>query len=327
MLRSPGATARPTPSGTEPPTHPEEHQMESESFGTSGKSERSPEESEREIAGTRAAIDSTVEELGERLGPSHLMEEARSYVRDTASRGASSAWETMSSTVRDNAVPLALIGSGVAWWMMSRRNGDGYDYEYGEYGAYEGDYGEPRYPRTSGYGAGTGVETSPSYYAQEPGREQSPGMTEKASERASRTGEKVGELASRTAERARDVSHRLRERSAGVGGAAQQQMQRARETVSSMSDEQPLLLGVASFAFGALVGGLLPITRRENQLLGHARDQVVETAAEAGREKVEEVRHAAEEAARRQQQAAHQQQSGPSGQQPGAQGSDRKASL
>ena len=222
---------------------------------------RDPDEIEREIAETRQAIDSTVGELGQRLAPSQLVDDAKSYVKESAVRGVNSLRTRMSG----NAVPLALIGGGVVWMLSSRRSHDEYGYGHG--------YDEPRHDTEGGWTSQHGS------------------MHERA-----------GELASRTADRAREVSGRVRERGAELGGRAQEQarrqMSRARHGLDTMREEQPLLLGLAALAAGALIGGAIPATRREDELVGEVRDQVVGAAAEAGVEKAEQVKQAAEKTAR-----------------------------
>lgn len=214
---------------------------------------REPAEIERDIAETRQAIDSTVGELGQRLAPSQLVEDARTYVKETAVRGVNSVWTRMS----DNAVPLGLIGGGVAWMLATRRSGNGYAFDEESY-------------------------------------ESGPGLRERASEAAASGAERAREVA----ERVRERSHELRERGAELGEQAQARVHRARQSLDTMRSEQPLLLGIAALACGAIVGGLIPPTRREDRLVGEVRDQVVGAAAEKGAEKVEEVRQAAERTVR-----------------------------
>jgi hypothetical protein len=224
--------------------------------------QREPAEIERDIAQTRQAIDSTVGELGQRLAPSQLVDDARTYVKETAVRGMNTMWTRMS----DNAVPLGLIGGGVAWMIASRRSrGNGY---YGFEEEYEG------------------YETGSS--------EGGPGLRERAREMAASGAERAREVG----ERVRERGHELRERSAHLGERAQERAHRVRERVDTMRDEQPLLLGIAALACGALLGGMIPATRREDRLIGEVRDQVVGAATEAGAEKLEEARQAAERTVR-----------------------------
>jgi hypothetical protein len=221
---------------------------------------RDPEEIERDIAETRQAIDETVDELGQRLAPSQLVDDAKSYVKESAVRGV----HGLRSRMSDNAVPLALIGGGIVWMMSSRRRDQyAYDDDYDQERGYQSDW------ESSSHG----------------------GMRERA-----------GELASRTTDRAREMTGRFRDRGAELRGRARERaregMSRARHGFDTMRTDQPLLLALAALAAGALIGGALPSTRREDELLGSVRDTAIGKAAEAGKEKVEQVKQAAERTVR-----------------------------
>lgn len=239
--------------------------------------ERSPEELEREIAGTRASIDSTVGELGQRLSPSQLAEDAREYVRETAARGATNAWTRISETTREHAVPIALIGTGLAWYMWSGRDeyGDGRGYDRQRYAGglgKEGQSGE-RYGQPN-----QGGEGSRRYSRQDgsTGAERGIGM--------------VSGLVSRTGEVARHATERVREGTSRLGSRAQGGLGRARDGLEHVRREQPLLLGLVGVALGALVGGAVPNTQREDEVLGDVRDRALDKVAEVGRQTAEQVR-------------------------------------
>jgi hypothetical protein len=244
--------------------------------GTAG--ERSPDDLEREIAGTRASIDSTVGELGQRLSPRQLAEDAREYVRESATRGATNAWTRISETTREHAVPFALIGSGIALYMWSGRAEQRYGRNEWQPGRgsryrYEGDFGEG-YETFEG-GKGTRRYAGP----HEPS----------GSERAIGA---VSGLVSRTGEAARHATERVRERTSRLGSRAQGGLERARGGLDQVRREQPLLLGLASIALGALVGGAIPSTSREDELLGEVRDRALDKVAEVGQQTAEQMRQA-----------------------------------
>jgi hypothetical protein len=60
--------------------------------------------------------------------------------------------------------------------------------------------------------------------------------------------------------------------------------------------ENPLVIGAASAVMGALVGLAVPESDREHQLMGEARDSVVETVQGSVRDKVNQVQQAATDA-------------------------------
>lgn len=70
---------------------------------------------------------------------------------------------------------------------------------------------------------------------------------------------RVAELADETYQRAVDTGHR----------------------VADSGLESPLVTGLLAFAAGAVVAMLLPPSRRENELLGKARDQLVARAQQS----------------------------------------------
>jgi ElaB/YqjD/DUF883 family membrane-anchored ribosome-binding protein len=80
------------------------------------------------IEHTRREMDETLEEIGERLHPKHLLDYALDYVRSTSARATAedagtrirSAADQMSRKVKDHPVPAALITSGLLWWLFER---------------------------------------------------------------------------------------------------------------------------------------------------------------------------------------------------------------
>ena len=213
---------------------------------------RDPSAIERDIAETRDSIDSTMEELGQRLAPSQLVDDAKSFVKEKAMRGATTIWTRMS----ENAVPLGLIGGSVIWIMRSER------------------------------GNGHWSEQSPAWNGNRERGDRSSAFTARRDD-----GEGIHPM-----DQAREVVDHVRERAAEVGSQAKQTTSRAmgnaRDRFDTLRVEQPLLLGIASLALGALLGGLIPTTRREDELFGETRDQVIGAAADAGREKAEQAREA-----------------------------------
>ena len=92
-----------------------------------------------EIEQTREEMGGTLNELGDRLEPGHLMDQAKENVRDATigrveetARGMS---DMVMDTIKRNPVPAAMAGAGLALLWMNRSNGhDGY--RSGEYRAY-----------------------------------------------------------------------------------------------------------------------------------------------------------------------------------------------
>jgi Protein of unknown function (DUF3618) len=198
--------------------------------------ERSPEEIEREIAGTRAAIETTVEELGERLRPAQIAEDARGYVREKAARGASDAWRNARQTLRDHPLPIALLGGGLVALLTFRHASNGHDASW-----YRGDRRRANRRRRSDdfldgpRGSGLAAWISGA-------------------------GGRANEVGAHAADRMLALTHELRD--SGVGTRAQHEAERLQRDLEKLMDERPLLAGIASFALGAFLGAL-PAARRD----------------------------------------------------------------
>jgi len=63
--------------------------------------------------------------------------------------------------------------------------------------------------------------------------------------------------------------------------------------LATMGQERPLLLGAVGLAVGAVLGALLPVSRRERELLAQAREALVRRAREAGRSTMQRVQDVA----------------------------------
>jgi hypothetical protein len=83
-------------------------------------------------------------------------------------------------------------------------------------------------------------------------------------------------------------------RHAGAGAAAG-----LRRGLGAAIEERPLAVGAAALAIGLLAGVALPATRREDQLLGDARDDLLDSAREAGRDALEQGKEVARSAVER----------------------------
>jgi hypothetical protein len=76
---------------------------------------RSPDEIENDIDATRARLGATLEALERKLAPERLLEEGMDMARDTMNDNLGRLGETL----RENPIPLALVGLGVGWLLLS----------------------------------------------------------------------------------------------------------------------------------------------------------------------------------------------------------------
>ena len=84
---------------------------------------------EREAEHTRSQLAATLDELRSRISPGQLLDQGLDFARES---NAGELARNLGRDARDNPLPLALIGTGIAWLMMTngRRRGDGVDAAY-----------------------------------------------------------------------------------------------------------------------------------------------------------------------------------------------------
>lgn len=233
--------------------------------------ERRPEQIEREIERTRDRMSRNIDELGDRLSPSNLKEEAKSAIKDAAQGAVSNVGEQARRTgsrlvevIRENPLPVIAVGAGVTWLLTQRSKSD-----------ISGD-------RMARY-AYTGPE-----------RRQSHGIKGRVGSAVSGVKESVSEAVSGVTERASELKDRAGERIGDVGGQARWQSQRLKTNLEHAAEENPLALAIGAAVVGLALGLLLPGTQREDELMGSTRDQLVDRAEET----VERAKDAAVEAGR-----------------------------
>lgn len=79
-----------------------------------------------------------------------------------------------------------------------------------------------------------------------------------------------------------------------VGHQTKTQYYRAKHRVDTMKNEQPLLIGALGIAVGAGLGAMLAVTRRENELLGGVRDNLMGKAKEIASTQMQTVKESAQ---------------------------------
>lgn len=227
----------------------------------------SPEQLERKIAKTRAEIDTTLDEIQERLSPGRILEQVMSY---TKSNGGAFAGN-LGRSLRDNPVPVMLMGVGLTWLMMADRKADG---EYVEAHA--------------GYRENSGSESI---------SEQASDIEERGNAAATNTPEKVAHLAAEGREKgaqwrddaqhmsaARDAAAAARVRAADAVGSAREGLSRTRDSAGRFVEENPLVVGALALAAGAVLGALVPTSRREEEIMGSESRRVRDAAKEQAEE-------------------------------------------
>lgn len=286
---------------------------------------RSTTQIEREIEQTRAEIEGTLAALRSKMSLGEVVEEVTRHFRNS---GGSEMVRNFGRQVRENPLPLALIGAGLAWLMIGSgpRNGRiGYAHEhelqpYDPDEEYDPDYEYDPYTGTrasqlppTGAGPSVGAAMVPGADLQTPPGESAPqrrsesGAGESASSLTSRAGDAASASVSAVRERASAVAAGVSEQTRRVGSQAGRvarrtgsQAARAGRNVQrsflDLVEEQPFVVGAIGVAVGAAIGAMLPRTEVEDRWVGPARDRVREQAVQAGREQYEKATHVAEKA-------------------------------
>lgn len=268
---------------------------------------RSAAEIEREVEQTRAGLTNTLDELRERASPGQLFEQALDYAR---SSGGNEFVRNLGTSVRDNPLPLLLIGAGIGWLMMSGGNRAGGTTPYMAHSPGRSIGTGSTRVRVYGDGAESGGSggsmTGRASAAVGAARDSVAGAADQAIDKVGQAYRSVADAAGSATGSVRDaagsVADSLRGAAASVTdqvtGSGQEVQARvgeigdqARQGVTWLMREQPLVLGAIGVALGAAVGALLPGTEAEDRLMGETRDAVadrVQTTAQQGYERLKD---------------------------------------
>lgn len=267
------------------------------------------EEIQEEIERTRDEMASTLNAIERKLSPRQLMDQAVDTMR-----GIASDQSRVGAVVRENPIPLALIGLGLGWLavsgMSSSRRMATTDEEesYGSYESYEGvgmqttgatpagttAWASPTPSGTSGYDyEASGYSTTPSGDGQS-------GIKQRASQASEQAKQKMSQW-SRT---------------------ARSQANQAADRTWEAYQEHPITMGFLAMMMGAALGAILPRSRAEEEMIGpqargalrqaretagdlaeragQVAEKALETAREQGKEALREVTESSKDEARRQ---------------------------
>ena len=260
------------------------------------------------IEQTRANMTETIDELQQRLSPSHLKEQVREQVieqykqaretvreatigkvEDMVDRVSDTMYETRRSivdTVASNPIPSALVGIGLAWLWMNRRNDSGstrrrYDDRYRSAPRY--DENGPRY--RSGEGSDFDIGTS---------RHLANNAGNAVSEVAGQIQGAASNLAGKARATVSGVVDQAQESAGHFADVAQHRAQRVEQRFNAALRENPLAIGAVALALGTAVGLAVPQTRKENEWMGEARDTLVDKAQSVTQDAMEQVQQAAQ---------------------------------
>jgi ElaB/YqjD/DUF883 family membrane-anchored ribosome-binding protein len=232
------------------------------------------EQLKAEISDTQAELQQTVAEIQDRLSPATLKHQAADTVREAATNVRENVREATIGRVQhmvrgQNPIPFALIGIGAAWLLANNRSSSRHwdDNDYDEY--------------DSSWGTSTSYISSEDEFS-------SPYVGDLGSTTGTDMSSGTRRWASGTRQRASEAGAQARQRARRVAT-------QARSRFDMMLHDNPMALGIAALAAGAVVGAALPRTETENEYLGEARDNLVESAKSMAEDSVESARAVAKE--------------------------------
>jgi hypothetical protein len=238
-----------------------------------------------EIEETRLEMGGTLHELGDRLDPGNLMNQAKENVREATIGRVEETAKGMSDmvmeTIKRNPIPAAMAGAGLALLWKNKAdgngNGNGRRYEAGRY--------------SNAYGYGT---TAYPYQ----GSDQGGGIGAKAGDAASAVGSKVGDAASTVGDAASTVGQTAGQVTGEVIDRGQQAAQEVGWRVERFMQASPLAVGAIAIGAGALIGALVPETEKEREVLGEASRDVASTVRDSVSEATSKAEQKVDEAER-----------------------------
>jgi len=215
---------------------------------------------EQEVDQTRGRIEETLEQLRTRLRPGSLVEDALGFASEN---GGDELVRSLGQQVSANPLPVALMGVGLAWLVISQNRSGA--------GARQGSF--------NGSGKRTEAMTNYDQDRRTGTDDSSRGMVDTARERAS---DMMG--------RARDTTSGAYDKvSRSVSSAADSLSSAMPNTrsISNFMQEEPMVLAGLGIALGAIVGAMLPSTEIEERYLGPVADNAKQQATEVAREQWE----------------------------------------
>ena len=225
--------------------------------------ERSPEEIQADVERTRYNLDHTLSAIEQRLNPSQLFDQGVDYLRHS---GAREYMTNLGASAKQEPLPLALVGIGLAWLMLSNRNGHTSASRLTDDDLAASDRGPA-------HAIADGIR----------------GTVSSVRDGAARTSHRISEATHRVGQ----TAHAARERAGQMSAAARERAEQLRHGYDRVVNEHPLALGAVGLAIGAVLAATAPRSRQEDRLMGNASHRVKDSLNEAGQEQLDRAAAAA----------------------------------
>lgn len=214
---------------------------------------------ERDLAATRARMDRRLDELGDKLQPNQIVNDALAHV--TGGDGADFA-QTLIAKAKANPMPAAMAAIGIAWLMASGQRKAG---------------GKPDLPtrlRSAEAGVVQLEDEHPDVHASrlDDARGQVLGIARSASGTAATYGERIKEAIAAATQSARAASQQFGDSTSDTVHGLSDQARRGSGARSLVGT--PIVQGTAAALVGLVAGALLPVSASERQALGSLAGRV-----------------------------------------------------
>lgn len=275
-------------------------------------SDAKPEQIEREIEQDRQRINARLDEIQSRMSPGQLVDEALAYAK---SSGGGEFLTNLTSSVKTNPMPVALLGVSLAWLMSGQKSAtaeaahtDDADHPLApvtgpvrrvgpvqqegahRYSHFADQAGSKFKALTDETGRRSGHfmdEAGRSYrgFADQAGRpmhdvrDESGKLFDHASGWISESWRDLKHSASRATRHVSEAGRSAGNATANLGASMRDSAQSLNSAILHQFRDQPLVGGALAFAVGAAIGAALPRTEREDEMMGEMSDQLKHRAA------------------------------------------------
>lgn len=255
-----------------------------DNYGTG--SHKDPAQLEREIDQQRNHIEGIVKQLESKLTPGDILGEVMQMGKGSGRELIG----TLGQTIKENPLPALVTAVGMYWLYSSSHRinprimttGVGYNTPASNTNA----------TTLSSASSTTAFSTDSAYNAgQTMGVGHSSGSTVggKLGAVTSTVGEKLGSAKSVVGEKLGSAKSTVSDKTSGLVGSARVRASQASDGFSRMLDENPMAVGAIGIAVGALLGAVIPKTRKEDEWLGERSDRItgqIKDVAKRGYEQV-----------------------------------------
>jgi hypothetical protein len=254
-----------------------------------------------EIEETRSDMGATIDQIGHRLQPQTIADEAVQKLReatvgkvermvDDAGMTAQRTGNNFMDTVKQNPVPAALAAMGIGWLALRMRDQSGNGSNgYGASYAGRYDYSYDRYAGIDGRSGGSGADPLNA------ARNVAGNVAGTAQDVVGNVTGTAQDVAGQAVQGAQQVGSNVQQVAQSAVQGAQQAVQQGQWQAQSTLNQNPLAMAALALGVGAAVGLAIPETRRERELMGEQRDKLVEKASEAATQALQETESKAQE--------------------------------